>query len=105
MNGANRIERRVHHTEATNQVNQEKPINAGVQLPASQYKRCTLNVQNNDAATDMDGEIARARAATYAPIAASTRYINAINIALRAKLSPEAAIQSRARLTGLKTPN
>jgi hypothetical protein len=95
MNGANRIERRVHHTAATNHVNHENPIRAGVQLLASQYRRCTLNVQNNEAATDIDGEIARARAATYEPIAAITKYISAINIALRAKLSPDAAIQSR----------
>ena len=95
MNGAKRIERRVHHTAATNHVNHEKPIRAGVQLLASQYKRCTLNVQNNDAATDIEGEIASARAATYAPTAAIIKYINAIIIAARAKLSPEAAIQSR----------
>jgi len=53
----------------------------------------------------MEAEIARARAAMYEPIAAITKYISAINIALRAKLSPDAAIQSRTRLTGLNTPN
>ena len=102
---ARRMSRRVHHTAATNHVNHENPINAGVQLPASQYRRCTLNVTKSEAATDMAGEMRNARAAVYAPSTAMTRYIQAMRVALSAKLSVSTARLSRRTENGLNTPN